>query len=596
MLNKGLKRIGYPVWSVFISVFLVISLCACTSSINKDDINKGTQSAAQRLAEIEDRVFREAVTADSLSFHMSIKNPDEFGIAQIEPTWGRNYTQDYFEEECRKNQKLLEELAEIDINALPEEKDRVLYKTLKQDAELGSRAIEYYYYDEPFHTMDGMYIEVPLMMAEYEFRRQSDIDTYITLMKIFGEYIGRELDYEKEKAGLGLFMPDFVLDQVMKLCEGVLNNRDKDRHYLVDTFHRRIDAAEWLDDRQKEQYKAENRQVLTQYFFPVYDTIMAELSSLRGSGGAEVNDAQKQYYLLLLEQNTSAGFTPEDIIKLAEDALERSLTQMMTAVSNHPNVTSDYESGALSKGSLEENIAYLKSIAPTVFPELPDHTLAIGVLPESMAFIGAGAYYLIPPVDDYVNNTIRVNPRVAGNSPSLLSILAHESYGGHLLDYVYNNADVIGNLRHIMYNVCYSEGLAQYGSARLLLASDFDKPLIDLALSESALNFALFGRIEIGIYYEGWTVHEVSGLLQRTLGHRGEDANMQALYEQLYATKSVYVRYGAGGEFFHQLREAAEAKQGSSFNEKEFHTRLMDIGCCPLNVLAEMMENPSISE
>jgi len=383
-------------------------------------------------------------------------------------------------------------------------------------------------------------------------------------------------------------MPDFVLDMVIETCEGFLRNRDG-RHYLITTFVDRLEALEWLDDEQREQYYEENRGALANAFFPVYDTIIAELKPLRGRGGTDSSDRQKEYYRLLMEQNTSSNFAAERIIGLLDGLLEQAITGMDAARALNPNVEEDFFGLALSKGTIQENMDYLKSVSPTVFPALPGHTLSLEILPESMSFINAAAYYLSQPVDDYYHNIIRVNPAFAESDPSLMYTLAHEGYGGHLLESVFNGHSGMGKLRRIMSMIAWGEGFAEYAAGQLLRATGFDEALVDYAVHNMAFEFGFAARVEIGIFHEGWTTDDLSGFIEDYYGYRWDEEEIQLYYEQIFASKYTFIRYAAGNAFFRELRDITETELDDSFDVREYHTLLLDIGYSPLNIFEEVI-------
>ena len=583
------KKLVYRPLCVLISIMLILSVIACGNGDAGEPGAPEQLDAAGRLAEIENRLFIEYITGDSLSFHMFLKNPENLGLETPAPSWGQGYDREEFDESLGEIRDLLEELAEIDINELEEMEDIVLYRTLVQNLWTAVLMGDFYYFNEPFHTMNGLYAQAPLILAEFEFRRPEDIDIYITLLELYDEYIGRQIAYEREKADIGLFMPDFVLDMVIEVCEGFLADRDG-QHYLVTSFQHRLDAAGWLDEAQRRQYMDENERVLREHFFPVYDSIIAELSLLRGRGSEEISGAQREHYLLLLASNTSSDFTPEYIIELLDDALDRTIFQLVGAMIQEPDTPNDYFSLAFSKGSVEENMDYLRSVGSSVFPAIPEHNLSLETLPPGLQFLNAAAYYLVQPVDDYYNNVIRINPSNAEHDPALMFILAHEGYGGHLLESVYSGSSGMGRLRRILDNVAFGEGFANYGAEQLLRATDFSKELVEYALAMNMLDHYLSARIEVGIFYEGWTEDDLADMLEETMGQRFDDEVTRDFYEAIYASKYVFIRYGVGTAFFQDLRERLETRLGRGFDPMAYHTLILDIGSSPLNIFAEILE------
>jgi uncharacterized protein (DUF885 family) len=180
--------------------------------------------------------------------------------------------------------------------------------------------------------------------------------------------------------------------------------------------------------------------------------------------------------------------------------------------------------------------------------------------------------------------------------------LSHEGYGGHLLQSVYNGANDIGKLRRVMSIICYGEGFSDYGAARLMAASDFDAVILAAAIVEDTLDSVMSARVEIGIYYEGWTEKEVARYFQKIWGLGDdilEDESFKefakSIYEYSFATAGTICRYGVGVAFFNNLRYEAETafSEGSrlweNFDEIEYHKAILDIGPCPLNILEEML-------
>jgi uncharacterized protein (DUF885 family) len=533
---------------------------------------------ATSLAEIEAEWFERLVTSDSFTFHFLMLNPENFGLSAIEPTWGGGYSRADFDTRNESAALLYEQLKQVDSRKLIHERDIILYRILLQRALLSERLSDFYYYDNPFCAFRGAFVNMPVLLTEFEFRRENDIHTYFALLKSYDDFILSAVEFEKEKSRLGFFMPDFMLDNVIESCEKILESTS-----LVSTFDARIDAIAWLSSAQKNSFKDENKKLAENYFLPVYEKIIVELSKLRGTGSAEISDSFREYYILLLEEIMGQGYSPEFIIELLDDALDAAHTDLFAGF-QHSRTMRDFERSALSKGNIEQNIAYLHELYTSVFPALPEHTLEISVLPAEQMFVSAAGFYLIPAIDDS-RNIIRINP-AAENSPDILVTLAHESYGGHLLEYVSRDEN-FKNLRHLFSHGGFTEGLANYGTQRLLLASDFDERLVRFALANATLETLIPARVEIGIFYEGWTAEDIDDFL----GY--DDLYFaQYLYEACFASRATYLKYAVGEAFFFYIREMMEEILGDDFDEIAFHARILEIGSVPLNILEERIKKP----
>ena len=541
-----------------------------------------------RLAEIENRMFIERVTGTGLDFHFTIKNPENFGLEAMEPTWGGMYLREAFDQRVENSRLILEELAEIDIHMLEEVADRVLYKTLVHYHQWNVAMADFFYFYDPFNISTGSFIQFFLIMAEFDFRRQEDISTYLTLLQTFDEVLERKISLEQERARLGLSMPDYVIDIVIELCEGFLADRDG-QHFLITTFDYRLDNLNRLADYQREQYKKENERILREYLFPAYDRVIAELSLLRGSAGTEFNPMQQEYMRLFLELYAGYGFTPEYIIEMLDEEISIARGNISDLISAYPDLILALYNMALSKGSIEENVEYLKNLSLLKFPELPEHSLSLEVLHESLHFINMAAFYLIPPVDDYFSNIVRINPAVAQDDPFLMFYLAHETYGGHLLESVYKFSRGTGTYRFVNTALFFSEGFANYASGQLMRASGFDSLLVDFALYNLMLATFENARMEMGISYEGWDLEDFTYWISEN-DIRMNDEIIQYYFHFLSATRNTYLPYAVGWYFFNNLREMAEYKLGDAFDAREFHTLILDIGPAPLSIFAEVFE------
>lgn len=68
-----------------------------------------------------------------------------------------------------------------------------------------------------------MQAQLPVLLAEYVFDSEADVDVYLRLLAKTDVYFEELCEYEKEKAAAGLFMTDESADAVIAGCRDFLN-------------------------------------------------------------------------------------------------------------------------------------------------------------------------------------------------------------------------------------------------------------------------------------------------------------------------------------------------------------------------------------
>ena len=104
-------------------------------------------------------------------------------------------------------ENLEEVLKTFDYNKLSV-KNSLTYDVLKCYLNMTERDAEYILYDEPMGLVSGVQTQLPVILSEYPFYEQSDVDTYLQLMKTTPEYFASLLKFEQKKSKAGLFMSD----------------------------------------------------------------------------------------------------------------------------------------------------------------------------------------------------------------------------------------------------------------------------------------------------------------------------------------------------------------------------------------------------
>ena len=93
--------------------------------------------------------------------------------------------------------------------------------------------------------------------------------------------------------------------------------------------------------------------------------------------------------------------------------------------------------------------------------------------------------------------------------------------------------------------------------------------------------------MDIGIHYHGWTLSQVSQYL-KMFGFQDE-AVIEEIYQYIIETPANYLRYYVGYLGFYDLKSAVQQKEGNSFDLKEFHRDVLEIGPAPFPIVQKYL-------
>lgn len=290
----------------------------------------------------------------------------------------------------------------------------------------------------------------------------------------------------------------------------------------------------------------------------------------------------KEYYTLLTKQSTGSNRPISDLISMTDQALSNALgTVLNTALTDqkaylyyceHPLETY-YE----SPEAILDNLALMAREDYPVLQNNPSYE--IKMVSDSLASSLSPAFYMIPAIDDYQNNTIYINPlHTNEENGNLFPTLAHEGFPGHLYQTVYFNESNPSDIRQMLNYLGYVEGWATYVEIDSLTFLDYpsnDEALCKLYQAETIINLALCARIDLGVNYEGWTLRDTRAFFEEQ-GFNSYYA--QDVYSYVVEAPTNYLSYFIGYLEIMDIKDAFRRQELENYSEKEFHKKLLDVG------------------
>lgn len=284
------------------SVFL---LNGCSRFSMQTDSAAGSTSSFDAFL---DDFFRAEVSSNTINLHFSLSHPENYGITETPITLG-SLSEEALAASRASLENTLAALAKYDRDALPPS-GQLTYDVLQDYLKTELSASDLTLYDEPLRPTTGIQSQLPVLYEEYRFRQPADVEDYLALLALTGDYFDQIIRFEQQKAQAGLFMSDYACNTLISQCNAF--TADPDQHYLIQTFDHKIDAMSELMEEQKTLYKEKNAALVREHVLPAYTHLAAALTELLGSGKNDMGLCYfadgKDYYRYLVCHNTGERF------------------------------------------------------------------------------------------------------------------------------------------------------------------------------------------------------------------------------------------------------------------------------------------------
>lgn len=577
----------------FIPLLLSVALisgCASGADLQPDNqtqhqINKENSHA--NFTQFTDELFLREITSDSITFHYTLASPQALSLTAPEPDFG-TCGEAARVASIKKSQQYLEKLNTLYDDSLPKE-DKITYDIMKWQLETICSFEKYPYFSEPFSPTGGIQAQLPILLAEYEFRTPYDIEDYLLLLKELPEYFNAQLTYEQEKAKQGLFMAEACLDTIITQCKD-FQCPVKD-HYLTATFQEKIDKLSWIDKKQKEEFKKIHKTILQETVYPAYENLAGKLDALRSSsnnqeGLCHYTDGKK-YYTQLVRSSTGSESSPSALIARTASQMQSDLEQMALIMEKNPAVLEKLGAPTISLSEPEEILNHLKKAITNDFPTPPNVSCSVKYVNSALEEHTSPAFYLIPPIDRISQNVIYINQSAMGDNIQLFTTLAHEGYPGHLYQNVYSQEFTTNKARALFSFPGYAEGYATYAEMHSYNYMDLDKDVSRLLQLSSSVTLGLYAALDLNIHYEGWSIKQAAAFL-KDYGITDEDTVRQ-IYNAIVGDPANYLKYYIGYLEFLTLKGQAKEAWGDDYSHKKYHEYILQMGEAPFCVLEKYL-------
>lgn len=567
------KRLLAVCLTISIAGTLLFTGCSQKSGANQ---NKTFQS-------FTNEVFCQEVSSNSISLHYSLKDPEKYGIREAPVTFGSFSADSKAAEASYENLKAA--LNQFSYDSLSVE-NQLTYDVLDYYLQMAQKNANYLLYEEPLGLVSGIQTQLPVLLSEYQFYSEEDIDTYLELMQTTPDYFDSLIAFEKEKSKAGLFMADYAADTVIAQCTAFMEMGES--NYLISTFVDRLKELN-ISSAQQSSYIKKNAQMLQSYVLPAYSRLVSAVQSLKGTGKNEEGLCHlpdgKNYYEQIVEEATGSGRTVPEL----EDLTRRQIISDLEAMEEVLQIAGNEakETAAMEDNNPVTILNELESKTGKSFPEHPETVTQVKYVPKAMEEHLSPAFYMIPAIDNTKENVIYVNQSQMSNNLTLYTTLAHEGYPGHLYQTVYYAGTDPDPLRSIFNFGGYVEGWATYAEMCSYYLSSLSKEQATLLQKNSSIILGLYALADMGIHYEGWSKIDTIAFF-KNYGIKDSKV-IERIYELIIGSPGNYLKYYIGYVEFLELKKEWAKQKGNDFSQKEFHEAVLSVGPAPFTLVEEYM-------
>lgn len=527
--------------------------------------------------------FQQEVASNTINLHYSLQEPAKYGIVDFPITLGSYDMSEVATLASIENWESA--LHKFSPNALSEE-NKLTYDILSHYFETLRQDVSYHLYQEPLSPVTGIHAQLPVLLAEYQLNDKKDAETYLSLLKTLPNYFSSLARFEQQKSSAGLFMSDAVADEVIAQCNAFVAMGDE--NYLLSTFEERVKNIEKLTAEEQKKLILENKNVIQSFVLPAYESLALSIASLKGTG----NNIQglcefpegKEYYSHLVASETGSNRSISELKELIHAQILTDLQDSQKVLSENPNILEETDSITESPETILQT---LQSKISNAFPSSAEVIVNVKYVPTALEEYLSPAFYLIPAIDNFSENTIYINQGHSLTDINLFTTLAHEGYPGHLYQTTYFANTDPDPVRSLLECSGYVEGWATYAEMCSYYLSPLSKPHATLLQKNNSIILGLYAAADIGIHYDGWT-------LQDTVKHFAaygidDEATITEIYNYILGDPANYLKYYVGYVEILELKKDYMKQKGNEFTQKEFHKELLEVGPAPFEVVRKYM-------
>ena len=573
--------------SVVLGLLIVLNVAGCTQEETKTTTKtKDFDAYIEKLPTL-------LMADDDMNLEFTFQDPSNYGFKEKLLNLPYSDEEDY-EESKKECIKILKELKSFDYDKLSKSQ-KLTYDILVDYLQRSAYQYNYYYLDNSYlGSFISFQAQLPLLLSEYTFERQNDLDSYFHILETAEETFLKYAEVEKKRQENNSGLAKDILDKTIEQCQNYTSESD---NYLIDRINQRIDQIDFLNDEEKIAAKQKNQELVSVNLKNAYKSLEEELKTITPTNsenkGLYFSPNGKEYYEAMLQGRVGTDMTVEEVKTYLENKKKELFQEAMSLITSNPelaNVTGFSDLVYSDFTSVEQTLDYLKTVIPEDFPQIDNLNYEIITVPDAWKDNFSPAAYLQGKIDAPIDTPelIYINGEY---SQTLFDTIEHEGYPGHMYQHTYfKQQKNIPTVRYLIDYNGYSEGWATYVEWNgYKYAPVEDKTLLEYKSLNDRLTAVFICLMDIGIHYDGWDYNEYKEYWNENFGEVSEDTMLEQ-YNLFIETPTNYLQYYLSGFLFQDLYNKAEEKLGDKFSAVDFHDVILSTGPSSFNILEKQVD------
>ncbi len=435
------------------------------------------------------------------------------------------------------------------------------------------------------------------------FRNAEDYDNWLRRLEAFVVWCDTAILNMREGMQTGYVLPEPLITKTIPQMASFASGPPGDHLFYapVKSFPESISAEDRIRLTKAYSEIIENR--IIPAFRRLHQFLQNEyLPAGRESAGIWDLPEGERWYRYLIRHYTHTNLTPDEIFKIGQQEVER-LSDEMEKVKNQTGYVGDLKSFfnyIRSSSELmpftqpKQVIDHFNNIYAVIRPNLPRLFDLVPKTPfeirrtEAFREKSASAEYN-PGSFDGTRPGIFYVPVPNARTHNILAdedLFLHEAIPGHHFQIsLQQENEKLPKFRKIIWYSAYGEGWALYSESLGKELGLYNDPYQYFGMLNSEMHRAIRLVVDVGIHVKGWSREQA---IQYSLDHEAEsESSIVAEIERYMAGPGQALSYKIGALKIKELKAKAEKTMGDAFDIRQFHQKILESGCLPLNILEE---------
>jgi uncharacterized protein (DUF885 family) len=529
----------------------------------------------------------------------------EFGDYRYNDQFPNSLTQEFIEKERAFYTSIKAKLSEYDQFILSEQDQLNLY-ILKWECDINLEGLNFKQELLPVNQFKSNHLIIATMAGGKHiqpFRNAKDY--YNWLKRLDGFVIWSDTAIANMRRGIktGYTLPKALVYKMVPQMES-FDHGPAEEHFFYSPVKAFPDS---MSIKEQKSFVAEYKAMIENKIIPTYkklhDFLRNEyLPNCRETSGINDIPGGREYYDYLIRYYTTTDLSADEIFEIGLKEVDR-ITQEMEKIKNQVDFQGDLKAffyhvrtnkDLMPFTEPDQVIAHfndirnvIKSHMAKLFDQEPKTPLEV-MRTEAFREKTAPAGFEIGLPDGSRPGILRIPipDATAYNIFKDESTFLHEALPGHYYQLsLQMENDSLQRFRRILLYGSYVEGWALYSEGLGKELGLYSDPYQYLGKLNGEIHRAIRLVVDVGLHAKGWTREQA---IQYSMDHEPEsESSIISEVERYMASPGQALTYKIGHLKFLELRAKAESTIGNKFDIIEFHNKILESGCIPLNLFEE---------